>query len=155
MAAEIPEVRTLLAPLGDESLLLPNSVVAEVITYTEPDPYDNTPPWLLGELGWNDWQVPLVNLAGLIGAGKRGSAIAGSHVLIVKTLSDTHSIMYLGILIGGLPKLRKLTPDDLETQAEDPGIKGIFARVKLGEQLALIPELGDLTGLVERALYAP
>ena len=33
------EIRTILAPLTDGHLLLPNSAVAEVLAYTQPEPF--------------------------------------------------------------------------------------------------------------------
>ena len=55
------EIRALVAPIPGSGVLVPGSVVAEVIGYTEPDPFSNAPEWLLGEMEWNGWQVPVVH----------------------------------------------------------------------------------------------
>lgn len=155
MARDRSEIRALLAPLTEGSVLLPNSVVAEVIGWSSPNPRENAPGWLLGELDWNDWQVPVINFARMSGASDRDPAFAGSHILIVKTLSKATGIMFIGILINGLPKLKTLAPDQLETLDDSPAAAGVFARVRLGDQEAIIPELDSLTAMVEQAIHSP
>ncbi len=155
MAADQPEIRALLAPLAGGHILLPNNVVAEVVAWSDPAAVENAPGWLLGELGWHDWQVPVVSFALLSGAAKADPVSAGSRILIVKTLSDSTSIVYLGVHISGLPKLATLRADSLEATDDQPEAAGVFSKVMLDDQEALIPELEDLTGLVEQAVYAP
>ena len=149
------KIRALLAPLAQGNILLPNNVVAEVIAFTNPKPFENAPPWLLGELDWHDWQVPVVSFAALSGVVTAEPVSSDSRILIVKTLSDSTSIMYLGVHICGLPKLTTLNPESLETTEEQPQSPRVFAKVRLDEQDALIPELGEVTGLVEQAIYTP
>jgi len=54
----IEEIRTIMAPLTDSYVVLPNSAVAEVLAYSAPDPLKDSPLWLLGEIAWHGWQVP-------------------------------------------------------------------------------------------------
>jgi chemosensory pili system protein ChpC len=155
MADDNREIRAILAPLAQSSILLPNNAVAEVIAFTDPKPIDNAPPWLLGELDWHDWQVPVISFAMLSGLADADPVASGSRILIVKTLLESTSIMYLGVHISGLPKLTTLQPDSLETKDSQPQSPSVFARVSLDDQDALIPELGDLAAMVEQAIYTP
>ena len=153
MARAKPKIRAILAPLAAGSILLPNNAVAEVIAYTDPEPYKQAPGWLLGELEWNGWQVPVISFAMLSGSSDQDPVTAGSRILIVKTLSETASLYYVGILINGLPRLTALGPDSLEPSDDDTRSLAVFSRSLLGEQEALVPELGELTDLVEQAIY--
>jgi len=155
MANASQEIRAILAPLAQSSILLPNNVVAEVIGFTDPKSFENAPSWLLGELDWHDWQVPVVSFATLCGAATADPVSSGSRILIVKTLSDSTSIMYLGVHINGLPKLTTLNSESLETMDDQPQSSTVFASVRLDGQEALIPELSEVTGLVEQAIYTP
>ena len=154
MANGSQELRAMLTPLAGQFVLLPNSVVAEVVAFSEPEPYEQAPDWLLGELDWNDWQAPIVDLARLADIADRGATGASSHVLIIKSLAGSSSIMYLGLRTSGLPKLIRLTPEDLEADDGDTGSGAVFAKVSVDGQTALIPELEILTGMVEREIYA-
>jgi iron complex outermembrane receptor protein len=47
--AELPrEIRGVMVPVTEGRLLLPNATVAEVISYTKPEPVSGAPTWLLG-----------------------------------------------------------------------------------------------------------
>lgn len=153
MASAAPEIRALLAPLEGAKLLVPSSVVAEVIEYTKPAPYPHGPAWLMGELEWNGWQVPIISLAMLSGASNQDPATSAGRILIVKTLSESASIYYVGILISALPRLMTLGPDQVESCVADSTPPAVFARVRLGESEALVLELDELTTTVEQAVF--
>ena len=69
--AEFPrEIRGVMVPVTDGRVLLPNATVAEVISYTTPDPIAGAPAWLLGRLSWRGWRLP-------VGHGWRPSDKAG------------------------------------------------------------------------------
>ena len=55
------EIRSILAPLTDGYILLPNSAVGEILNFTSPEPFKQGPAWLLGEIAWRGWQVPVIN----------------------------------------------------------------------------------------------
>jgi chemosensory pili system protein ChpC len=153
MSKAEPVIRALLAPLATEHLLIPSNVVAEIIDYATPMPYEQGPGWLLGELEWNGWQVPVISYAVLAGAVKRDPASSGSRILIIKTLAEEGSLYYIGILMKGLPKLEKVLPDSLELLEEKTTSPTLFCRVKLGDRTAMIPELDELSSQVAEAIY--
>jgi len=56
-------VRCLLIPISGGQLLLPNSVVAEVFPYNEPERVaENQPNWLLGLIDWRNQRIPLLSI---------------------------------------------------------------------------------------------
>ena len=55
------EIRTIMAALIEGHVLLPSSAVAEVADFTELEPFKQGPAWLLGELAWHGWQVPVID----------------------------------------------------------------------------------------------
>jgi chemosensory pili system protein ChpC len=146
-------IRAILAPLAEGSILVPNNVVAEVIEFTTPVPYEHGPSWLLGEMEWKGWQVPIISFAALSGARERDTVSSASRILIIKTLTEEVSLYYVGILIKGLPKLKKLPPGSLQTLSEGDDAPVIFCRVTLEDQTAMIPELDALTRCIAEALY--
>ena len=60
------EIRTILAPLTNGYVMLPNSVVSEILEFTSPEPFKQGPAWLLGEVAWHHWQVPVINYEGML-----------------------------------------------------------------------------------------
>jgi len=147
-------IRAILAPVAKGYLLLPSNVVSEVIEYTKPAPFDHGPAWLLGELEWSGWRVPVLSYAMLSAPGERDPATSNSRILIIKTLNDEVSLYYLGIVIKGLPKLKKLTPDSLRPSERQVSSPVVFSHVVLEDQEVMIPALGELARQVAAAVYA-
>ena len=150
--SETRELRTLLAPMAGSSVLVPSSVVAEVIDYHEPDFFNDAPDWLLGELKWNGWQVPVIHFALLAGTTEEVEIAQRSRVLVIKTLSESASVLHIGFVINGLPKLKNVTTSNLAEQ-DGPTGNGVFSHVIVDNQAAIIPDLDELAGKIETAVY--
>jgi len=147
------ELRTILAPLNEDYVMLPNSAVGEILNFSSPQPFKQGPAWLLGEIAWHGWQVPVINYERLIRDNGITTITSKSRILIVKTLGESTQVNYIGLLIQGLPKLKKVSAGTLtETQTGDLP-ETVFSRVSIDGLQAVIPELGDLTRVVEFAAY--
>jgi len=146
------EIRTLLASVSGGKLLLPSSVVAEIISYTASSRPKNAPDWLLGETGWNDWKVPVISFASLAGKCEFEEATAKTRVLVVKSLSESIVTPYLGILIRGVPRMIKVGAGSLTEPKRLSDYPSVFREVTIGEEQALIPDLDKLTLMVEQAV---
>ncbi len=147
------EIRTFIAPLIDGFMMLPNSAVAEVLSFTSPEPFKQAPAWLLGELAWHGWQVPIICFEQLVDKKDHSTVTSKTRILIIKTLGESTQVNYIGLVIQGLPKLKKVTASSLlEKQTENlPEI--LFSKVSIDDLEAVIPELGSLTYIVEQAAY--
>jgi chemosensory pili system protein ChpC len=137
----------------DGHVLLPNSAVAEVLNFTSPEPFKQSPAWLLGEMAWHGWQVPIISFEQLVNKKERSSVTPKSRILIIKTLGESTQVNYIGLVIQGLPKLKKVTESSLLEQPCDDLPNTLFSRVSIDELEAVIPELGELTHIVEQAAY--
>ena len=147
------EIRTILAPLTDGYVLLPNSAVGEILNFTSPEPFKQGPPWLLGEIAWRGWQVPVINYERLLKDGSGTKITSKSRILIVKTLGESTQVNYLGLLIQGLPRLKKANAITLVESPDAELPETVFSMVTIDDLKAVIPELGDLTRIVEMAAY--
>lgn len=147
------EIRTLLAPLTNIYVMLPNSVIGEILTFTSPQPFKQGPPWLLGEIAWHGWQVPVINYERMLRNTSEMKITSKSRILIVKTLSESTQVNYLGLLIQGLPRLKKVTVDTLVEKQTNDLPNSVFSEVAIDDLQAVIPDIGDLTRIVEMAAY--
>jgi chemosensory pili system protein ChpC len=146
------EVRSLIAPISGGGILLPGSMIAEVVNYAEPEAFATGPEWLLGELRWNGWQIPVVNFALLAGLTPDDAVPDRARVLVVKTFSMSASILHIGMIIEGLPRLKSVTPANLvEKEGQTP--EGVFSHVQVEDQAAVIPDLDALALSIEKAVY--
>jgi len=147
------EIRTIVAPLLGGHILLPNVAVAELQAFILPEPLKRAPNWVLGELIWHGWQVPVISFENMIDENYGNSITPKARILIIKTLGESTQVNYIGLVIQGLPRLRKVTANSLiEKPGEDiPDI--VFSEVSIGDMDAYIPELSELARAVERAAY--
>ncbi len=147
------ELRTIMAPLREGHVLLPNSAVAEILAYSRPEPFKKAPAWLLGELAWHGWQVPVISYEQLIEESDGNVVTPKARILIIKTLGESTQVNYIGLVIQGLPKLKKVSAESLLEEQTDELPKPLFSKVSVDELQAFIPELGELTRIVEQAAY--
>ncbi len=147
------EIRTIMAPLREGHVLLPNSAVAEILAYSRPEPFKKAPAWLLGELTWRGWQVPVISYEQLINESDGNVVTPKARILIIKTLGESTQVNYIGLVIQGLPRLKKVSADSLLEKQTDKLPKTLFSKVTVDDLPAFIPELGELTHAVEQAAY--
>jgi chemosensory pili system protein ChpC len=147
------EIRSIVAPLTYGHVLIPNIAVAELMDFTMPEPLRRAPDWILGELVWNGWQVPVISFEHLISDSSANTVTAKARILVIKTLGESTQVNYIGLVIQGLPKLKKVTADNLVEKLSNELPDGVFSEVSIEDLEAMIPELGSLTRLVEDAAY--
>lgn len=148
-----PELHCMRIPTDEEILLLPTSVMAEVVDYSPPRPMDGTPPWLLGFIDWENRQVPVFSFSALINGDEPGAPGPRSRIMILKSLSESGRVPYLGVLLVGLPHPVTISPEDLVATGDEKKSLGVFSRVRLGEDNAIIPDIDRLTHLVTHAAF--
>ena len=147
------EIRTILAPLTNSYVMLPNSAVGEILEYTSPEPFKQGPAWLLGEIAWHGWQVPVINYERML-KGTRTKISSKSRILIIKTLGESTQVNYIGLVIQGLPRLKKARAETLVETELDKLPDTVFSEVAIDGRKAIIADLGDLTRTVELASYS-
>jgi chemosensory pili system protein ChpC len=152
-AAASGPVHCTLATVENEFLLLPTNVITEVIDYAPPLAVHGSPQWFLGHIDWQNRQIPVFSYAALISGNEPTVATAKTRIMIVKSLSDSARIPYLGIVISDIPRLVSVEMDDVLHTGDDRKSLGVFCRIELDDHPAIIPDLDRLTHLVTHAAF--
>lgn len=147
------EIRSIVAPLTYGHVLLPNIAVAELMDFTLPEPLKRAPDWVLGELVWNGWQVPIISFEHLISDSDANTVTSKARILLIKTLGESTQVNYIGLVIQGLPRLKKINTNNLIEKMVEELPDAVFSEITIDDMDAMIPELGTLTRLVEEAAY--
>ena len=148
-----PEIHCMLIPTNQETLLLPTSTMAEVIDYSTPEPMNEAPPWLLGQVEWESRQVPIFSFSALINGTDVGEVPSKSKIMILKSLSDSARVPYLGLLLGDLPQPVIIKADKLVETGDEKKALGVYSRITVDENEAIIPDLDRVTHLVTHATF--
>jgi chemosensory pili system protein ChpC len=152
-AAASGPVHCTLAPMENEFLLLPTNVITEVIEYAPPLGVQGSPQWFLGHIDWQNRQVPVFSYAALISGNEPAMVTGKTHIMIVKSLSDSARIPYLGIVISDIPRLVSVEMDEVLHTGDERKSLGVFCHIELDAQPAVIPDLDRLTHLVTHAAF--
>lgn len=143
-------IRCLLLPTSAGAFLLPNATVSEIISYTPPVPIDQTPDWLLGQISWRGWRLPLLSMSLLTGLGE-GASVATAKVAILKAPGRHPRMPFIGVRIQGFPRLTNVTLDELEAldsgHIEGRAVSG-WVRVRADE--GIVPDLAEIEAMVTR-----
>lgn len=146
------EIRGVMLPVTGGRILVPNTTMAEVITYADPVPVADAPPWLLGRLAWRGWGLPVLAFSVLAGITER-EPLENTRVAILKALGGHARLPYFGILSQGFPRLT-LISDDMLLPDETAGanLTGVREQVLVHDEPAWIPDLAMVEELVVGAL---
>lgn len=142
------EIRGVLIQAGSERVLLPNATVAEVMSRVPVEPVADAPHWLLGQIAWYGWKVPLLSFARLTGLGSETVA-SNNKIVVLKALGGNAELPYFALLTQSFPQLISVPRDGLLADASEETLPaGVHMRVLLGEQSALLPDMEAIEGMI-------
>lgn len=149
-------IRGLFIPLAEDyTLLVPGSVVTEVVGFQEPVSIaglgDESERWLLGRISWRDMELPLVSLEGFI-SGRPVEASVRSRIIVLKAIGNPPGMPYYGIVARQIPRLVTVQEGTIELLDQPDGLFAIQCQVLANGEPALIPDLARIEDSVYRAL---
>lgn len=149
MSAEDEELYSLLVPLADERLIVPRACVAEVVRYTPPVQKEGGKDWMLGTIGWNGRDLPVVAFEGAIGS-KMPAPTGRTRVVVFYSTTGDIRTGFFGILTQGFPQLVRVNEEvlKLDESAGWPEDAPVLCRVKMINEFPLIPNLEALEGMI-------
>jgi chemosensory pili system protein ChpC len=146
------EIRSVMVPVTDAELLLPNASVAEIVGYSQPEPIDQAPDWLLGNVLWHGWQVPVMSF-GVLTEQFESESVDGAKICVTKSLISNERMPYIGILAQGFPRLVTVTESVLTEVPESSSHIAIAGKVIIGDREAFVPDLDRIGQLVAHAAF--
>lgn len=154
MSANAPQrdIRGVMITVGEGRLLLPNASVAEVITYSDPEPVENAPDWLLGRVRWRGWRLPLLSFSRFAGWSKEEGQL-GAKVAVLKALGGNPKLPFFAVLSLGFPRLVTVPRGTLQETHDIKELPlGIHSKVVLNDDAAVVPDMLTLELMIEKAL---
>ena len=143
------EMRGLLLPLGERSLVLPNAAVAELVGFQEPKAEPGAADFLLGTIQWRGRSIPVVSFNAALGGDPVHGRGQRLRIAVLNTLNGNKELPYIGLLTLGISRLirvsaENLTPDPSGVVDSDL----VLESLTIGNQPAWIPNLDRLEELV-------
>lgn len=148
MEAVQDKVRSLLVPLRDRTLLVPNIAIAELIPWQTLAPVDAAPDWLMGILNWRGYELPVISFEAVRGDARPG--VDGQmHIAVMNSVKGEQGVPFYALVTAGIPHLARVGEGDLQQTGafDSAAANGELARVQLEDQRAIIPDLDALETL--------
>lgn len=111
-SSNIDDIRGVLIQIAGSQLLLPNAATVEVLSYADPDPVDDAPAWLLGQIRWRGWRLPLLSFARIAGTEPEGAPV-GTKLIVIKALGGDPKLPYFALVAQGFPRLVTITRENM------------------------------------------
>ena len=135
------ELATLLIPISGKQLVLPNVTVAEIIPYSEPQLEDDEgPDWYLGEFSWRNINVPLLSFEKINGQTVNSQS-TNRRIAVLNGVVDEEILPFCAIVTQGVPRLMRITPDEISNHAEAEKGPAEVSAVLIGGEPAVIPNV--------------
>ena len=132
------ELRCLLIGFAGGRLLLPGSMVVEVLPYATPLRVAEVPRWVLGSLLWRACTVPLLAIEPLV-TGQPAAPGPRSRIVVLTTPSER--VQHLALVSLEVPQLSLLKREMLKASDEVDCPPGMLRAVRIGgDQDAFIPD---------------
>jgi chemosensory pili system protein ChpC len=152
-SAVVKEVRSVLIPLSDRQLLLPNAVVAEVMGFQTPEAVQEAPDWFLGNLAWRGTMIPVISFEAMSG----GDAVMPGHrgrVAIMNALGDQPMLSHYGMVVQAIPSLVRVSADNVIPVTRDEVEENPLIRqsVDLDMSPAFVPDLDEIERQIQSVL---
>lgn len=137
------ELRCFLLGVGDDMLLLPNTMVAEVADAREAEAQEDAPDWFRGVISWRGIRIPLIDYAPLVGSNVMESA---PRIAVVNTLNRNEALRFVAVKIAAIPRLIHVRDEDIGEEAldADGAQRYLHKKVNVGGQEAYIPDIDAL-----------
>jgi len=147
------EIRSVLLPLHNGQLLLPNASVAEVAAFREADKLPNSPDWLLGMISWRWKDIPLVCFDTLVGMPPQKIGIR-ARIAICYALGGDPKLPLLGILTQSVPHLTRASEELIECDPEPLELgDAVIEQVLVHDEQAWIPDLDAVEAMIAAVLF--
>ena len=142
-----------LLTLADDLLILPNRAVADVLPAESLEPLSlDHAPWLLGYCRWQQYKVAVIDLVHMNTQRAPQTTPRRARVVVLRTGGEQPAGGHVGVLTQGYPHLATLNRQVLHPVELAPEDRAelILARVQMGHQRGLVPDLERIGNELER-----
>ena len=150
MSESSEELYSLLIPLVEDRLIVPRACIAEVVRFTKPEPRDGSAEWLLGTIGWNGRDLPVVAYEGTMG-NEVPVATGRTRIVVFYATGGAIATGFFGMVTQGFPQLVRVNREVLKPEAGGDGWPEdapVLCRVRMINEFPLIPHLPKLEQMI-------
>ena len=150
MAQEALVVRSQMIALEALRLVLPNTAIAEVIAYTQPEIEGNMPEWFLGYVSWRGYRIPVISFELMVDQPS-STPDRRSRVIVLNSISADTECPFYGMLATGIPRLMSLDSTSIQDAPEIGETDSLMLRQVVVDRMgAVIPDQYELEARLKK-----
>jgi len=136
------EIPCLMLQMAGRTLLVPTVSIAEMVSYSAPQPIEQAPDWLLGMVEWRNIQVPVLSFEVLNGEANPGTAIR-SRLAVFNNTGVSDDLPFIALPTQAIPKLLRLSSQDI-VESDENNQPFDRMRVEVEDETLVIPDISSL-----------
>ena len=114
-------IKCVILTLRKENVIVPNALVAEIISVKEVVENENNPEWFLGNMSWRGNDVPLLSFEAAAGYKVSKVNLNTQAVVLYAVGKDGDDVAspYLGLVMSGVPHISRFTREQIVIDSEE------------------------------------
>jgi len=115
MADQSQIIKCVIFTLRKENVILPNALVAEIISVKELGEAIDAPGWYLGKMNWRGSEIPLLSYEAA-GGEKISKVNLNTQAVVLYAVGKSGEVSdspYLGLVMSGVPHVSRFTKEQI------------------------------------------
>ena len=121
MAKSTQTIKCVIFTLRKENVIVPNALVAEIISVKDIETVKNVPEWYLGRLTWRGIEVPLLSFEAAAG-DKVSNVNLNTQAVVLYAVGVDGAVdesPYLALVMSGVPHVSDFSREQVKSDAEE------------------------------------
>jgi len=113
-------IKCVILTLRRENVIVPNALVAEIISVKEIEQNENTPDWHVGSMDWRGVDVPLLSFEAA-GGMETNKVNLNTQAVVLYAVGKDEEVSenpYLGLVMSGVPHVSRFSREQITTDEE-------------------------------------
>ena len=148
------QLKCVILTLRKENVIVPNALVAEIISVKDVEETSNMPAWYLGDMKWRGADVPLLSFEAAGGDDTSKVNLNTQAVVLYAVGRDGEKSdnPYLGLVMSGVPHVSHFSRDQIKTDTDASDEHPMVAqKVRINGASVSILDVDEMVHMVSEA----
>ena len=113
-------IKCVILTLRKENVIVPNSLVAEIISVKDISESENSPAWFLGNMNWRGADIPLLSFESA-GGEEIPKVNLNTQAIVLYAVGKDDDVVespYIGLVMSGVPHVSRFTREQITTDID-------------------------------------
>jgi len=150
MANDKDLIKCVILTLRKENVIVPNAVVAEIISVKDINKVEDAPAWYLGRLNWRGADVPLLSFEAA-GGNVISKVNLNTQAVVLYGVGAGEvvgAVPYLALVMSGVPHVSHFTREQIKVDSEGDEHPMVAQKVRINGARVSILDIDAMVNMV-------